>query len=84
MTKAIDLCQAMNQGLSSLRLSPEARQQVRSRAYGRARNRPKAYRFTAQERLQNLRLMGMSKTNCSFRRNCMRNFQNLVFLNKEI
>lgn len=42
MTKAIDLCQAMNQGLSSLRLSPEARQQVRSRAYGRARNRPKS------------------------------------------
>ena len=45
MTKAIDLCQAMNQGLSSLRLSPEARQQVRSRAYGRARNRPKRLVF---------------------------------------
>lgn len=45
MTKAIDLCQAMNQGLSSLRLTPEARQQVRSRAYGRARNRPKRLVF---------------------------------------
>ena len=45
MTKAIDLCQTMNQGLSSLRLSPEARQQVRSRAYGRARNRPKRLVF---------------------------------------
>ena len=45
MTKAVDLCQAMNQGLYSLRLSPEARQQVRSRAYGRARNRPKRLVF---------------------------------------
>lgn len=49
MTKAIDLCQAMNQGLSSLRLSPEARQQVRSRAYGRARNRPKVYDAKEQD-----------------------------------
>ncbi len=49
MTKAIDLCQTMNQGLSSLRLSPEARQQVRSRAYGRARNRPKVYDAKEQD-----------------------------------
>lgn len=45
MTKAIDLCQTMDQGLSSLRLSPEARQQVRSRAYGRARSQPKRLVF---------------------------------------
>lgn len=45
MTKAIDLCQTMDQGLSSLRLSPDVRQQVRSRAYGRARNRPKRLVF---------------------------------------
>lgn len=45
MTKAIDLCQTMDQGLSSLRLSPDARQQVRSRAYARARSQPKRLVF---------------------------------------